>query len=408
MTTASMTPACARTACPRARPTARASSTATATSSRPAPPIRAARTARACMPCQAAADNKSSIGCDYYARRSRHHHRRRGRVLRGVHREHVGLAGLDHRRARRQSLPIDGFARIPTGQGQTHHVRAADRTACCSRTRSRSCSSRGSARRSTELPGRHHARGHRDRRRRPRHRPRPRVPHHDLGADRRVRHLPLRRRQLGRDERDAAPADLGVGHELRRGRRVPQERRSVAAGAAVHRARRRCRTARTSRSARRAAIVGGTGVAAAAQGANTTYTLAKGQVLQFTQDAELSGSAITADEPIGVWGGATCLQHRRRPRPRATPRTSRSRRSRRSATATPRCAIATGSQGQEETRAVAHRRRRRRHAAHLHAGGAAGRADDAEPRPGRRVQLARPVRRRRARTPITRSTCPRT
>jgi hypothetical protein len=55
------------------------------------------------------------------------------------------------------------------------------------------------------------------------------------------------------------------------------------------------------------AIVGGNGVAAAPQGANTTYTLNKGQILQFTQDAELNGSPITADKPIGVWGGETCL-----------------------------------------------------------------------------------------------------
>ena len=56
-----------------------------------------------------------------------------------------------------------------------------------------------------------------------------------------------------------------------------------------------------------AAIVGGTGVAAAAAGANATYTLSKGEILQLTQDAELNGSPITADKPIGVWGGATCL-----------------------------------------------------------------------------------------------------
>jgi hypothetical protein len=56
-----------------------------------------------------------------------------------------------------------------------------------------------------------------------------------------------------------------------------------------------------------AAIAGGTGVAPAAQGASTTYPLSKGQILQFTQDAELNGSPITSDKPIGVWGGATCL-----------------------------------------------------------------------------------------------------
>jgi hypothetical protein len=35
--------------------------------------------------------------------------------------------------------------------------------------------------------------------------------------------------------------------------------------------------------------------------------LAKGQMMQITQNAELSGSPITADKPIGVWGGASCM-----------------------------------------------------------------------------------------------------
>lgn len=56
-----------------------------------------------------------------------------------------------------------------------------------------------------------------------------------------------------------------------------------------------------------AAIVGGGGVMAAAMGQDASYTLNKGQILQFTQDAELGGSPITSDQPIGVWGGASCL-----------------------------------------------------------------------------------------------------
>jgi hypothetical protein len=56
-----------------------------------------------------------------------------------------------------------------------------------------------------------------------------------------------------------------------------------------------------------AAIAGGGGVAASAQGASATYALGAGQVLQFTQDDELNGSTITSDQPVGVWGGATCL-----------------------------------------------------------------------------------------------------
>jgi hypothetical protein len=56
-----------------------------------------------------------------------------------------------------------------------------------------------------------------------------------------------------------------------------------------------------------AAIVAGAGVAAAPAGTPTTYTVKAGQVLQFTQDAELIGSTITSDQPVGVWGGASCL-----------------------------------------------------------------------------------------------------
>jgi hypothetical protein len=56
-----------------------------------------------------------------------------------------------------------------------------------------------------------------------------------------------------------------------------------------------------------ATINAGPGVPGAAQGAQTTYPLAKGQVLQFTQDTELIGSSIQSDKPIGQWAGATCL-----------------------------------------------------------------------------------------------------
>ena len=57
-----------------------------------------------------------------------------------------------------------------------------------------------------------------------------------------------------------------------------------------------------------AAIVGGNGVPATGQGQPQKYTLAApGDYVQFTQDAELTGSPILANQPIGVWGGATCL-----------------------------------------------------------------------------------------------------
>ena len=55
-----------------------------------------------------------------------------------------------------------------------------------------------------------------------------------------------------------------------------------------------------------AAIVGGMGVNPTAQGKPITYTLNKGEVLQLKQDAELNGSPIQSDKPIGVWGGNSC------------------------------------------------------------------------------------------------------
>lgn len=56
-----------------------------------------------------------------------------------------------------------------------------------------------------------------------------------------------------------------------------------------------------------ATIVAGTGIPAAPAGMYASYMLAKGQVMQITQDAELTGSPVTADQPIGVWGGASCM-----------------------------------------------------------------------------------------------------
>ena len=56
-----------------------------------------------------------------------------------------------------------------------------------------------------------------------------------------------------------------------------------------------------------AAIAGGGGVPASPAGATAKYSLMKGQLLQLEQSAELTGSAIQASKPIGVFGGATCL-----------------------------------------------------------------------------------------------------
>jgi hypothetical protein len=54
-------------------------------------------------------------------------------------------------------------------------------------------------------------------------------------------------------------------------------------------------------------ILAAGGVTAATQGQSQTYTLDKGQVLQFTQPLELTGSPIQSDKPIGVWGAASQL-----------------------------------------------------------------------------------------------------
>jgi hypothetical protein len=51
----------------------------------------------------------------------------------------------------------------------------------------------------------------------------------------------------------------------------------------------------------------GTGVDGGPPGTPQTYTLNKGQVLQFTQQDELTGAPIQSDKPIGVWGAASCL-----------------------------------------------------------------------------------------------------
>lgn len=56
-----------------------------------------------------------------------------------------------------------------------------------------------------------------------------------------------------------------------------------------------------------AAIEGGAGVAATGAGVPATYTINRGQVLQFTQGAELSGSPIQSDKPIGLVGGNRCM-----------------------------------------------------------------------------------------------------
>ncbi len=54
-------------------------------------------------------------------------------------------------------------------------------------------------------------------------------------------------------------------------------------------------------------ITAGGGIAAAAQGVPTTYLLDQGEAIQFEQLADLSGSIVASDKPIGAWGGHYCM-----------------------------------------------------------------------------------------------------
>jgi IgGFc binding protein len=55
------------------------------------------------------------------------------------------------------------------------------------------------------------------------------------------------------------------------------------------------------------AIQAGGGVAAASPNVPATYTLNSGETLQFTQVAELTGSPIQSDKPIGLFAGHPCV-----------------------------------------------------------------------------------------------------
>jgi hypothetical protein len=56
------------------------------------------------------------------------------------------------------------------------------------------------------------------------------------------------------------------------------------------------------------AVVPGTGVKGGPAGQPITYTLNKGQYLQLSQVADLTGSIIKANKPIGSWAGNRCSQ----------------------------------------------------------------------------------------------------
>jgi hypothetical protein len=57
----------------------------------------------------------------------------------------------------------------------------------------------------------------------------------------------------------------------------------------------------------KAAIAAGGAVPASAANTMTSFTLNKGQLLQFAQLEDLSGSVISSSAPVGVWGGHYCM-----------------------------------------------------------------------------------------------------
>ncbi len=55
-------------------------------------------------------------------------------------------------------------------------------------------------------------------------------------------------------------------------------------------------------------LIGGPGVPGATANTPLTFSLNSGQYLQITQPAEITGSPIQADKPIGVFGASPCMQ----------------------------------------------------------------------------------------------------
>ena len=56
-----------------------------------------------------------------------------------------------------------------------------------------------------------------------------------------------------------------------------------------------------------ALVGGGPGVPPVAAGQQATYHLARGEYLQISQDAELTGSIVQSNKPVGVFGGNSCM-----------------------------------------------------------------------------------------------------
>ncbi len=56
-----------------------------------------------------------------------------------------------------------------------------------------------------------------------------------------------------------------------------------------------------------AAVIGGGGLSPIAANTPGTFTLNRGEVVQFLQPQRLAGSTLQSDKPISVWGGASCM-----------------------------------------------------------------------------------------------------
>jgi hypothetical protein len=55
------------------------------------------------------------------------------------------------------------------------------------------------------------------------------------------------------------------------------------------------------------AIAGGPGVDAGPAGVSQTFVLDRGESIQFAQESDLTGTVLSADAPVGAWGGHACM-----------------------------------------------------------------------------------------------------
>ncbi len=260
--------------------------------------------ATGCVPaCDSAKDNKSTIGCDYYSVDPDIIDAAAGSCFAAfVANTWTAPVTLQVERAG-QILDAAKFSYLPSGTGQSITYTPLPNGQLPG-------AGGGGVPRGVwlglrALPAGGERRLHDRRRGGARHHDGRRAPPHLQRTGGGLRYLPLRRRAVGGDERHAALADDGLGHQLHRCRRLPQEHLR-AAGAALDR-HRRGRGRDDGDHQPDGGDRRGPDVPATGKGVPQTYNLNKGQILQFTQDAELIGSPIQSNKPIGLWGGASCL-----------------------------------------------------------------------------------------------------